>query len=106
MQVEVDKAVDMMNDTKERVNVGLQYSVEAGDQLRAIVQSVTSLQSMVQQITLSTEEMSTTSETISGDIQAGAGGTKEISGDSDHIINRHSALALARLAGQLKNIVD
>jgi methyl-accepting chemotaxis protein len=104
IQDEVDKAVYAMNHTNEKVNVGLQYSVEAGEQLKAIVQSVTSLQSMVQHIASATEEMSTTSEAISGDIQAVAGGAKEISGGSDQIA--HSSSELARLAGQLKNIAD
>jgi len=104
VQGEVGKAVEAMNYTNEKVNVGLQYSVEAGEQLKAIVQSVTSLQSMVQQIASATEEMSTTSESISGDIQAVAGGAREISGSSDQIAQ--SSSELARLAGQLKNIVD
>jgi methyl-accepting chemotaxis protein len=104
IQGEVASAVDAMNHTNEKVNVGLQYSVEAGEQLKSIVQSVTSLQSLVQQIATATEEMSTTSEAISGDIQAVAGGAREISGGSDQIAQ--SSSELARLAGQLKNIVD
>ena len=104
IQGEVDKAVEAMNHTNEKVNVGLQYSVEAGDQLDAIVRSVTTLQSMVQQIASATEEMSTTSEAISGDIQAVAGGAREILGGSDQIAQ--SSSELARLAGRLKNIVD
>ena len=104
IQGEVGKAVEAMNHTNENVNVGLQYSIEAGDQLNAIVQSVTSLQGMVQQIASATEEMSTTSEAISGDIQAVAGGAKEISGGSDQIAQ--SSSELARLAGHMKNIVE
>ncbi len=93
IQGEVDKAVETMSQTNEKVNVGLQYSLDAGEQLTAIVQSVTSLQSMVQQIASATEEMSTTSEAISGDIQAVAGGSKEISGGSDQIAQSSSELA-------------
>jgi methyl-accepting chemotaxis protein len=104
IQGEVGKAVEAMNYTNEKVNVGLQYSVEAGEQLKGIVQSVTSLQNMVQQIASATEQMSTTSEAISGDIQSVAIGAKEISGTSDQIAQ--SSSELARLAGQLKNIVD
>ena len=104
IQGEVGSAVDAMSHTNEKVNVGLQYSVEAGEQLKSIVQSVTSLQSLVQQIATATEEMSTTSEAISGDIQAVANGAREISGGSDQIAQ--SSSELARLAGQLKNIVD
>ncbi len=104
IQGEVASAVNAMNHTNEKVNVGLQYSVDAGEQLKAIVQSVTSLQGMVQQIATATEEMSSTSEAISGDIQAVAGGAREISGGSDQIAKASSELA--RLSGQLKNIVD
>jgi methyl-accepting chemotaxis protein len=104
IQGEVSSAVEAMNRTNEKVNVGLEYSVEAGEQLKAIVQSVTSLQSLVQQIATATEEMSTTSEAISGDIQAVAGGAREISGESDQIAK--SSAELARLAGQLKTTVN
>ncbi len=104
IQDEVGKAVETMENTNEKVNVGLQYSLEAGEQLTTIVQSVMSLQGMVQQIASATEEMSTTSESISGDIQSVAGGAKEISGGSDQIAQ--SSSELARLAGQLKYVVD
>jgi len=104
IQGEVDNAVNSMSITNEKVNIGLRYSIEAGGQLTAIVQSVTSLQNMVQQIATATEEMSTTSEAISSDIQAVAAGAKEISGGSDQIAQ--SSSELARLAGHLKNIVD
>ncbi|MDX9714644.1 MAG: methyl-accepting chemotaxis protein [Dissulfurispiraceae bacterium] len=104
IQGEVVSAVEAMSHTNEKVNVGLQYSVEAGDQLQHIVKSVLSLQNLVQQIATATEEMSTTSEAISGDIQAVAMGAKEISGGSDQIAQ--SSSELARLSGQLKTIVD
>ncbi len=104
IQGEVGSAVEAMNHTNEKVNVGLQYSVEAGEQLKTIVQSVTALQNLVQQIATATEEMSTTSEAISGDIQAVAGGAREILGGSDQIAQ--SSSELARLAGSLKVIVQ
>ncbi len=104
IQNEVGNAVDAMNQTNEKVTVGLQYSVEAGTQLTAIVQSVTSLQNMVHQIASATDEMSTTSESISGDIQAVASGANEISGSSSHIAQ--SSSELARLAAQLKGTIE
>ncbi len=104
IQGEVDNAVESMGQTNEKVNVGLQYSVEAGTQLKTIVQSVTVLQNMVQQIATATEEMSTTSEAISTDIQAVAGGAKDISGGSNQIAQ--SASGLAGLSVELKGIVD
>ncbi|MDX9714913.1 MAG: methyl-accepting chemotaxis protein [Dissulfurispiraceae bacterium] len=104
IQGEVESAVNSMSHTNEKVNVGLQYSVEAGDQLQNIVNSVGSLQNLVQQIATATEEMSTTSESISSDIQSVALGAKEISGGSDQIAQ--SSSELARLAGQLKGVID
>jgi methyl-accepting chemotaxis protein len=104
IQGEVGNAVLSMNNTNKQVEVGLQYSVEAGAQLESIVKSVTTLQSMVSQIATATEEMSTTSESISGDIQAVSSGAKEISMGSDQIAQ--SSSELARLAGELKSIVS
>ncbi len=104
IQGDVDNAVNSMSTTNEKVLIGLQYSIEAGEQLTAIVRSVTDLQNMVQQIATATEEMSTTSEAISGDIQAVASGAKEISNGSDQIAQ--SSSELASLAGRLKNSVD
>ncbi len=104
IQGEVDNAVESMSQTNEKVNLGLRYSMEAGEQLKTIVQNVTALQNMVQQIATATEEMSTTSEAISTDIQAVAGGAKDISGGSDHIAK--SASNLASLSVKLKGIVD
>jgi len=104
IQSEVDVAVRSMESTNEKVEVGLKYSIEAGDQLGSIVQSVTGLQTMVQQIASATEEMSATSEMISGDIQGVANGAREISHGSEQISQASSELA--RLSGQLKVIVD
>jgi methyl-accepting chemotaxis protein len=104
IQGEVGNAVTAMNKTNEQVEVGLKYSLDAGEQLNTIVQSVTSLQGMVHQIASATEEMSSTSEAISGDVQAVASGAKEISLGSDQIAQ--SSSELARLAGQLKSTVE
>ncbi|HMK43507.1 MAG TPA: methyl-accepting chemotaxis protein [Dissulfurispiraceae bacterium] len=104
IQGEVDNAVHAMNTTNKQVDVGLRHSVEAGEQLGAIVESVSSLQHMVQQIASATEQMSSTSEAISGDIQAVAEGAREISGGSEQIARASSALA--QLSGQLKGIVE
>jgi methyl-accepting chemotaxis protein len=104
IQGEVTSAVSVMGDTNEKVNLGLKYSLEAGEELKQIVVSACNLQKLVEQIAAATEEMSTTAESISGDIQAVAGGAREISGGSDQIAQ--SSSELARLAGQLKTTVD
>lgn len=103
IQTEVNDAIAAMEETNIKVEAGLKYSNEAGDQLSKIVQSVDGLQSMVQQIASATEEMSSTSEMISGDIQEIANGARDISSGSDHIAQASSELA--RLSGQLRNIV-
>jgi len=104
IQTEVDSAITAMRETSGKVEAGLKYSSEAGQQLQGIVRSVEGLQSMVQQIASATEEMSSTSEAISGDIQAIAAGAGEISGGSGQIAQ--SSSELARLSGELKSIVD
>ena len=104
IQNEVGQAVQAMDETSKKVEVGLEYSKNAGAQLTTIVSSVTSLQGMVQQIATATEEMSTTSEAISGDIQEIANGSREISSGAEQIAQ--SSTELARLAGDLKVIVQ
>ncbi|MGO9378750.1 MAG: methyl-accepting chemotaxis protein [Dissulfurispiraceae bacterium] len=104
MQSEVDHAVQAMDETSKKVEVGLKYSQNAGEQLSNIVSSATSLKGMVQQIATATEEMSTTSEAISGDIHEIANGSSEISSGATQIAR--SSTELARLAGDLKVIVE
>jgi len=104
IQTEVGHAVESMDETSKKVETGLKYSKNAGEQLGTIVSSATSLQGMVQQIATATEEMSTTSEAISGDIQQIASGSSEISSGADQIAQ--SSTELARLAGDLKVIVE
>lgn len=104
IQSEVDSAIHAMKETSGKVETGLQYSNEAGQQLDGIVRSVDGLQSMIQQIASATEEMSSTSEAISSDIQAIASGAGEISNGSGQIAQ--SSSELARLSGELKHIVD
>jgi methyl-accepting chemotaxis protein len=104
IQSEVGNAVSAMDTTSKKVETGLQYSLEAGNQLNEIVNSITSLQAMVQQIATATEEMSSTSDAISNDIQAVSAGSKEISAESEQIAQ--SSSELARLAGTMKNIVS
>ena len=103
IQEEMDKAVISMEDGTKRVEVGVEFSVQAGEALKKIVSSVTDLQSMVQQIATATEEMSTASEQISGDIETIANVSKETSVSSDQVSQASSDLA--RLAGDLQNTV-
>lgn len=103
IQGEVQKAVVSMDEGAKRVEIGVEYSSSAGDALKDIVSSVDNLQSMVQQIASATEEMSTVSEQISGDIETIANVSRETSTGSEQI--SESSSDLARLATKLSDLV-
>ncbi len=103
IQDEVQKAVASMNEGTKRVEIGVEYSSNAGEALKNIVRSVDNLQSMVQQIASATEEMSTVSEQISSDIETIANVSKETSAGSEQIAQ--SSSDLARLASKLSDLV-
>lgn len=68
IQTDAGQAVTAMNKSLERVRVGVEHAEQAGDSLRQIVESVTSLQGMASEIATATVELSTTAERISTDI--------------------------------------
>lgn len=103
IQSEVQKAVSSMNEGTKRVEIGVEYSSNAGKALREIVKSVDNLQSMVQQIASATEEMSSVSEQISSDIETIATVARETSTSSEQIAE--SSSDLARLATKLSDLV-
>ncbi len=103
IQGEVQKAVNSMNEGAKRVEIGVEYSSNAGKALKDIVRSVDNLQSMVQQIASATEEMSSVAEQISSDIETIAIVSKETSTGSDQIAE--SSSDLARLATKLSDLV-
>jgi len=70
IQVDAGQAVAAMNKSLERVKLGVEHAGQAGDSLRQIVESVTSLQGMASEIATATVELSTTAEQISTDIVA------------------------------------
>lgn len=103
IQEEVQKAVHSMDEGTKRVNVGVEYSTKTGDALRGIVNSVNELQSMVQQIATATDEMSSVSDQINGDIEGVAAVANETSLSSHQIAQ--SANDLAKLSLNLTAIV-
>lgn len=103
IQGEVEKAVTNMADGTRRVESGVSFVSQAGDSLKSIVHSIESLQSLVQQVASATEEMSTTSEMISGDITAVADVARQTSSESDRIT--HSSEDLAKLSSDLQRVV-
>lgn len=104
IQDDVDRAVSSMEDATKRVETGVELSKRTGKALHAIVESVTNLQSMVQQIASATEEMSTVSEQISQDVETVASVTSETSSSATQI--SHASADLATLAVKLEGIVS
>ena len=99
IQDEVQKSVTSMDEVSKMVGTGVDFSTQTGEALHKIVSSVSELQMMVQQIASATEEMSATSEQISGDIMAVANVSKETSTGSEQIAGASSEVA--RLASKL-----
>lgn len=99
IQDEVRKSVTSMEDVSKMVGSGVEFSTLTGEALEKIVARVTELQMMVQQIASATEEMSATSEQISGDIMAIANVSKETSTGSEQIAGASSEVA--KLASKL-----
>ncbi len=107
IQEEVAKAVGAMDKGTKKVEIGVEYSIKAGEALRNIVKSIEELQSMVEQIASATEQMSTVADTISGDIETIAMVSKESSASSHQIAQSSSDLAqlatkLTEIAGKFK----
>ena len=103
IQGEVRFAISSMDEANKKVESGLNYTQEAGEQLGEIVKSVQMLRSIVDQIAASIEEMSVTSECISSDIQGIANGSNEMSAASEQIAA--SSVGLVNLAAGLNSIV-
>ncbi len=102
IQDEVQKSVNSMEQVSRMVGTGVEFSTQTGEALENIVGRVSELQMMVQQIASATEEMSATSEQISGDIMAVANVSKETSTGSEQIANASSEVA--RLASRLRQM--
>lgn len=103
IQEEVDGSITAMQQATKQVEVGVNYSTQAGDALQSIIHGVEGLQSMVQQIASATEQMSSTSEVVSNDIQAIASSSQEMSASSGQIAQ--ASTRLAGLAGNLQGLV-
>ncbi|MDA8169856.1 MAG: methyl-accepting chemotaxis protein [Nitrospiraceae bacterium] len=103
IQEEVHQAFSSMENGTKSVETGVEYASRAGQALQKIVNSVSGLQSMIQQIASATEQMSTASSQISGDIESIAGISKESSAASEQMAQ--SANDLSRLSAGLQQTV-
>ncbi|MBF0318577.1 MAG: methyl-accepting chemotaxis protein [Nitrospirae bacterium] len=105
IQDETQNAIKSVQEGTIRVQSGVGLAEQANLSLNEIVETVKGLQSMVQQIATSTEEMSTVSGTISEDIGTVAGISSETSGNSHNVlasVDKLSGLSaeLQKIAGQ------
>lgn len=104
IQADAGQAVSAMNKSLERVTLGVEHAGQAGDSLRQIVASVTSLQGMASEIATATVELTATAEQISTDIVA-------IELVSTETVKAAAAIAvesdaLAGLSGELKDEIS
>ncbi len=103
IQQEVGQTVVSMDSGTRMVEVGVDYSKQAGNALTGIVRSIEGLTGSIHQIASSTEEMSVVSGTISTDIERIADVSRETSAGATQVAK--SARQLARLAADMKEIV-
>ncbi|KWT76800.1 methyl-accepting chemotaxis protein [Candidatus Magnetominusculus xianensis] len=102
IQDETQNAIKSVQDGTIRVQSGVELAEQANISLNEIVETVKNLQSMVQQIATSTEEMSTVSGTISEDIITVAGISSETSSNSHNVLA--SVDKLSGLSAELRDI--
>lgn len=104
IQQDTELAVKAMQNSLERVKRGVDYSEQAGDSLRRIVESVASLQEMSREIAVATVELAHSSEEISTDIVM-------IEQSSSETVQAAAAIAveseaLSALSGNLKSEIS
>ena len=69
IQDEMTDAVNSMKRVSEKVNTGVTFSEQAGDALTVIVKKANELELMIEQIASATEQMSSTTDAITKDIE-------------------------------------
>ena len=103
IQDEVSMAVNSMESATSNVNLGVDLVTKAGAALQDIVLSANDLQIMVQEIASATEEMSSTSEGISKDIEHIASISKDTYVSIEQIAQ--SSVQLAGLSESMEKTV-
>ncbi len=100
----VEKTVESMEQAKERVVTGVEYSSEAHIVLGEIIASIDKLAAGVHQIATATEEMSATTNEIAKDINQISDVTRENVSSSEEIAR--AATSLSALARKLEEDVQ
>jgi methyl-accepting chemotaxis protein len=103
VKVGVEKTVDSMNQAKRNVESGVQFSSQAESALKDIITSIDSLYDGIRQTAGATEEMSSTTDGITRDINAIQSVTKETFSSSEEISK--AAKGLSGLAETLEKTV-
>jgi len=103
VKVGVEKTVDSMNQAKRNVESGVQFSSQAESALKDIITSIDSLYDGIRQTAGATEEMSSTTDGISRDINTIQTVTKETFSSSEEISK--AAKGLSGLAETLEKTV-
>jgi methyl-accepting chemotaxis protein len=104
IQSGVKSAINSMELATKKVETGVALSMQGGNSLNDIVESVNELQIMVEQIASSTEQMSATSEEINKDIEQIATVSKETTASSEQ--TARAAGELAKLSLVLEQVVS
>ncbi len=102
-QAEVSRTAALIEEAKQKVAYGVEMSARAGTALNSIVQKADDLQIMVQQISSATEEMASTSENISKDVETMASLSRETADGSQQVFQASDSLS--RYAVNLQDIV-
>ncbi len=103
VQADLDRVVTSMGDVRQRVELGVCYSGEAGTALQGIVTRAEALQTMVQRIASATEEMNATSEEITRDIAVIAAVSQQTSKSLEETVG--TSVELGGLSDKLLQVV-
>ncbi len=89
---EVDNVIQSMDGVAGKVNAGVESSKQITVVLKDIEGGVSQLQSMVENISTATQEMSATSNQVQQDIDSVASVSAQVSATSDHLAKNASSL--------------
>ena len=104
IQEDTESASGAMRQSLKLVDSGVKYSEEAGRSFAQIVRKISELQSMVHQIATATEQMSSTSENVSGEVETIATISRQSSTSASAVAKDTNEIE--ELAGMLRDLVN